>query len=247
MHGVTRTSGDLSFRATAVAVLGFALAMAYLESAVVVYLQGALGARVGDIFPLPPEIKAGNLGLIEVGREAATLVMIGLIGALVGRTHLERLAWIAVVFGAWDIGYYGWLQVFSGWPGSLGTTDLLFLIPVPWVGPVWSPIVVSAALVGFGLMAASTVRSGRRLVAMRRHWAAGLAGGLLVIVSYTLDSDRLFSGGLPGPYPWPLFAIGMMLAVAAALDALRRAAPTDSPLKGDSVGTTRRDPRQPMT
>jgi len=211
----------LSFRATAVAVLGFALAMAYLESAVVVYLQGALDTRVGDIFPLRPELEAGDLYRIEVGREAATLVMIGAIGAFVGRSRLERLAWAAVVFGAWDIGYYAWLQVFSGWPGSLVTTDLLFLIPVPWVGPVWSPVLVSVALVGVGLTAASRLRTGRHIADTRWHWAAGLAGGFLVILSYTLDTGRLLNGGLPGPYPWPLFAIGMLLALGAAADALR--------------------------
>ena len=76
--------------------------------------------------------------------------MIGAVGMLAGRTSVERLAWSAVVFGAWDIGYYAWLYVFSGWPPSLGTTDLLFLIPVPWVGPVWSPVAVSVTLVGVG-------------------------------------------------------------------------------------------------
>ncbi len=218
---VAGMGGGLSFRATAIAVLAFALAMAYLESAVVVYLQGALDARVGDIFPLRPELEVGNLILIEVGREAATLVMIAAIGTLVGRSRLERLAWAAVVFGAWDIGYYAWLQVFSGWPGSLVTTDLLFLIPVPWVGPVWSPVAVSVALVGVGLAAASRLRAGGHIEVARRHWAAGLVGGCLVILSYTLDSGRLLNGGLPGPYPWPLFAAGMLLALGAAADALR--------------------------
>lgn len=213
----------MSFRATALTVIAFAIAMAYLESAVVVYLQGALDAVVGDIFPLRPAIEAGDLVLIEVGREGATIVMIATIGALVGRTGLERLAWAAVVFGVWDIGYYAWLQVFTGWPGSLATTDLLFLIPLPWVGPVWSPVLVSVALVAVGLVAAARLRApGGRLQVTRRHWAAGLAGGLLVVLSYTIDSVRLLDGDLPGAYPWPIFAIGMALALAAAADGFRK-------------------------
>ena len=215
--------GQLSFRATAVTVLAYAVAMAYLESAVVVYLQLALGGQVGAIFPLRPAIEAGDLVAIEVGREAATLVMIAAVGVLVGRTRVERLAWSAVVFGAWDIGYYAWLRVFSGWPPSLGTPDLLFLIPVPWVGPVWSPVAVSVALVGVGLAAARALRSGRQLALSRRHWAAGLGGGALVILSWTTDAGRLIDGGLPGPYPWPIFAAGMLLALAAAVDVLRGA------------------------
>ena len=69
-------------------------------------------------------------------------MIIAAVGLLVGRTWVERLAWSAIVFGAWDIGYYAWLHVFSGWPPSLDTTDLLFLIPVPWAGPVLSPVLV---------------------------------------------------------------------------------------------------------
>ena len=216
-------SQGLSFRSTAATVLAYAVAMAYLESAVVVYLTLALGGQVGELFPLRPAIETGDLVAIEVGREAATLVMIATAGLLAGRTGLERLAWAAVVFGAWDIGYYAWLNVFSGWPPSLDTTDLLFLIPVPWVGPVWSPVAVSVALVGVGLVAARMIRSGRTVALSGRHWAAGIGGGLLVILSYTLDAGRVIDGGLPGPYPWPLFAAGMLLALAAAAHALRGA------------------------
>ncbi len=216
-------TGDLSFRATAVAVIAYAVAMAYVESAVVMYLQLALGAQVGAIFPLRPVEPTGGLIAIEAGREAATIVMIGAVGLLVGRSWLEHLAWSAVVFGAWDIGYYAWLYVFSGWPPSLGTPDILFLLPVPWVGPVWSPIAVSAALVGIGLVAARAMRRGRRLPIARWHLVAGLGGGLLVILSYTLDAGRLIDGGLPGPYPWPIFAVGMLVALTAAGDSLRSA------------------------
>lgn len=81
-------------------VLAYAVAMAYLESAVVVYLQLALGGSVGAIFPLRPAIETGDLVAIEVGRETATLVMIAAVGMLAGRTRVERLAWGAVVFGA---------------------------------------------------------------------------------------------------------------------------------------------------
>src|SRR5512135_3648436 len=118
------------FGGLALAVLAFSLAMAYLESAVVVYLTVALGGTVGEIFPVHPAVEAGTVALIEVGREAATMVMIAAMGWIAGRSGLERLAWSAVVFGAWDIGYYGWLYLFAAWPPSLTTTDLLFLIPV---------------------------------------------------------------------------------------------------------------------
>jgi hypothetical protein len=220
---VSAVTGSLSFRATTTAVVAYAVAMAYAEAAVVVYLERALGTRVGVLFPLRPALEAGDLVAIEAGREVATLVMIAAVGALAGRTWLERLAWGAVVFGAWDIGYYAWLHVFTGWPPSLGTVDLLFLLPVPWVGPVWSPSLVSAALIGVGLVAARMLRSGRRLVVRPRHWVAAVAGGVAIVLSYTLDARQVMDGGLPGAYPWPIFVVGMILAFAAAMDVLRTA------------------------
>jgi hypothetical protein len=212
---------DLSFRSRAIVVFLFAFAMAYLESAVVVYLTTALGGHVGVFFPPVPAGDLGSFAAIEAGREAATLVMIGAVGVLAGRSAIERLAWAAVVFGAWDIGYYAWLWVFTGWPGSPAATDLLFLLPVPWVGPVWSPVAVSVALIGVGLAAARRLRAGGTLVVDARHWAVGIAGGVLVIVSYTLGSADVLSGGLPGPYAWPFFVAGMLLAIGAAVHAFR--------------------------
>jgi hypothetical protein len=202
--------------------------MAYLEAAVVVYLQLAQGSTVGTIFPLRPASEVGGLLAIEAGREAATLVMIATVGLLVGRSRLERLAWSAVIFGVWDIGYYVWLYIFSGWPPSLSTPDVLFLLPVPWVVPIWSPVAVSITLVGVGLAAAATLRSGRQVAMAHWHWAAGLGGGALVVLSYTLDAPRLIRGGLPGPYPWPIFGSGMLITLVAAISALhgvRREAP----------------------
>ena len=70
---------------------------------------------------------------------------------------------------------------------------------------------------------ARTLRSGGPLVLKRWHWIAGLAGGVLVILSWTVDAGALADGGMPGPYPWPVFAAGLLLALVAAFDALRAA------------------------
>ncbi len=218
----------LSLRAVTAAAIAYALAMAYVESAVVVYLQTALGGQVGVLFPLRPAAGASARIAIEAGREAATLVMIAAVGALAGRSPLERLAWGAVVFGVWDIAYYGWLWVFSGWPSSPAALDVLFLLPVPWVGPVWSPVAVSVALAGVGLIVARRLRRGEALPLGRRHWLAGVGGGLLVVLSWTLGVGQLLDAGYPGPYPWPVFALGMAIALAAAAAALRRPATRDA-------------------
>jgi hypothetical protein len=198
--------------------------MAYLESAVVVYLQRALGITPDRLFPLRGPDVVGDLAAIEVGREFATLVMLAGIGCLAGRTWLGRLAWVAVAFGVWDLFYYGWLWVFIGWPGSLNTWDVLFLIPVPWIGPVWAPMAVSVALVGFGLAAARRMEV-VDIPVRPREIGLALAGGLLVMLSFVVDAPRIMAGGLPGWFPWPLFVAGMLLAACGAALTLRRGAP----------------------
>jgi hypothetical protein len=212
----------MSFRSRTAVVVCFAVAMAYLESAVVVYLQRALGITPDQLFPLRGPEMVGDLAAIEIGREAATMVMLTSVGIMLGRHWTDRLAWLAVAFGIWDIFYYGWLWVFVGWPHGPETWDALFLIPVPWTGPVWAPISVSVALVLFGFLVAARATSGPPLRVARSDVALGIAGGIVVVLSFTLDAGRIMDGGLPGWFPWPIFWAGMILATVGASMALRR-------------------------
>jgi hypothetical protein len=216
------TEAELTFRARTLAVVSFAIAMAYLEGAVVVYLQRALGMTPGDLFPLRRADVVGDLAAIEVGREAATVVMLGGVGWLAGSRWIDRLAWTSVAFGVWDIFYYVWLWVFIGWPGSPGTWDVLFLIPLPWAGPVWAPISVSLALVGFGLAAARQTERERAPVVSGRLATLACAGGVVVVVSFLVQAPALLDERLPGWFPWPVFLAGMGMAAAAATVSLRR-------------------------
>ena len=214
----------MSFRSTAVAVLAFGIAMGFLEAAVVVYLR-ALDLGPLDVVPMPDPEGFEAFAVIEITRELATLVMIAAVGWLAGHGALERLAWAAVVFGTWDIVYYVGLWVTIGWPAALDAWDLLFLLPMPWVGPVWAPVVVSAALVGFGLAAASRLRAGRPIDVGLVRAVAGVAGGLLVVLAFLVDADRVLAGASSPWSGWPLFWLGMGLALAAAATALRPARP----------------------
>lgn len=197
-------------------VAAYALAMAYLESAVVVYLQRALSMTPATLFPLRNQTALGGLGSIEIGREVATILMLATVGWLAGRTSLERFAWTSVAFGIWDIGYYFWLWVFIGWPTSLGTTDLLFLLPVPWVAPVAAPMLVSIALITFGLIVARRIRRGDSLDLKLTQWILLVVGGLVVIASFTIDSVHVRNGGMPSAFSWPIFVGGMAVALFGA-------------------------------
>ena len=151
------------------AVFLWAVAFALVEAAVVVYLRRIFHPG-GFAFPLQPRPYDPILG-VEVAREAATLVMLALVGFLAGGRGWERFARVMVAFGAWDIFYYAWLWVFLGWPPSLATLDVLFLIPTIWVGPVWAPCLVSLGLVLCGGAAALRVGAGGRFAFGRRGWA----------------------------------------------------------------------------
>jgi hypothetical protein len=207
-----------SFRSTAVAIVAFGVAFGYLEAAVVVYLRSAI--ETGSVVAAHDPETFGTFEATEIAREMATLVMIAAVGWLAGRSRLERLAWAAVVFGAWDIVYYVGLRLIIGWPTSLETWDVLFLVPAPWVGPVWAPVVVSLALVASGLAAARRLRSGREVAIGPVRAVAALAGGGLVIVSFLVDTQRVLAGD-PSPWGgWLIFWAGMTLATSATVSAL---------------------------
>lgn len=141
----------------------FAIAMGYLEAAVVVYLRALY---YPDGFPIPvhlgtfpirftriPEFEGRmpvRMVRTEIGREVATIVMLTSLALLVGESPLRMLGVFLLAFGIWDIFYYVFLKVLIRWPESLKTLDVLFLIPVPWVGPVWLPVSISAAMVVAG-------------------------------------------------------------------------------------------------
>lgn len=214
-------SHDSALLNTAFAIALYAFAMAYLESAVVVYLQRALSMSPSTLFPLRDQATLGGLGSIEVGREVATIVMLAAIGWLAGRTSLERFAWTSVAFGIWDIGYYFWLWVFIGWPSSLVTTDLLFLIPVPWVAPVLAPVLVSLALIIFGFIVVRRIRGGGNFIHKPKHWLFLIIGGVVVILSFTFDAGNIRNGGMPSAFAWPVFLVGIVIACYGAATLLR--------------------------
>lgn len=225
----------------------FYIAMAFLESAVVVYLR-ALYYPEGFDFPLVPMDR--SLIGTEVGRELATMLMLLAPAALITRSALERFAWFCFGFGVWDLFYYVWLKVLLDWPSSLMSRDLLFLIPVPWVGPVWAPCVISLGLIALALV----ILHGRSRSATYRvdgwSWALLIVGALLMIVSFTIDpllrvegidalasvssmgdagANALMRGRdyIPEHYPWPWFVAGMLLATLGTLRASRVFAPSD--------------------
>jgi hypothetical protein len=127
----------------------FATAFGYLEAAVVLYLRTMVN-RIDPYQPNPLPATAA-LAFPELGRELATMIMLGTLGWLAGRTWRGRIGFALLAFGIWDITYYIFLIPLTGWPNSLSDWDILFLIPLPWWGPVWSPVSIAGLMILFGI------------------------------------------------------------------------------------------------
>jgi hypothetical protein len=203
-------------------VVLFATAMGFMETAIVVYLR-KLYYPGGFSFPLkiiPPDI-----GLVECLREAATLVMLITIGIIAGKGKVERFAYFVLAFAVWDIFYYVFLFALLGWPQSLFTWDILFLLPVPWVGPVWAPLLLCALMVYGSVLVILREASGKFQPPLTWQWILMCSGAVVCIVSFMLDyltfrdhydagEPGIFAGFsryVPESFNTPVFFTGFLL------------------------------------
>ncbi len=121
----------------------FGIAMAHLEGVVVVYLRKTLGLLDSESNKESLETITARYLHIEMTREAATIIMLVVIAWLTGSNWIERGIFFLWTFGFWDLFYYVSLYILIKWPPKLTTIDVLFLIPKPWIAPVWFPLSVS--------------------------------------------------------------------------------------------------------
>jgi len=122
----------------------FGIAMAHFEGVVVVYLRKALGILDSESNKESVNKFPKRFLYIEMTREAATIVMLVTIALLTGETWIEKGIFFLWTFAFWDLFYYLSLYILIKWPPTFKTIDVLFLIPVPWIAPVWFPIGVSS-------------------------------------------------------------------------------------------------------
>jgi hypothetical protein len=122
----------------------FGIAMAHFEGVVVVYLRKVLGILDSDSNKESIEKFPRRYLKIEMTREAATIVMLVIIAYITPGSLIEKGVFFLWTFAFWDLFYYVSLYILIKWPPNLTTIDVLFLIPKPWIAPVWFPIGVSS-------------------------------------------------------------------------------------------------------
>jgi len=191
--------------------------MAYLESAVVVYLRGMY--RIEDLVR-DTNFIVDVYTFIEIGREASTLVMLVMIGLIAGNTRQKKIAFSIFAFGIWDIFYYVWLFLFIQWPKSIFDWDILFLIPLPWWGPVITPILISVLLIAFAYLLIIEINFKITLF----DWIIYCASVIIVLYTFMEDSFRsLISGGInlneirPTNYNWALFLVAYLSMIIISI------------------------------
>lgn len=212
------TKRTMQVRIRIAVVVIFAVAMAWMESATVVYLRTLVG-RVEPYQQSPLPI-ISSFGVVEVIREAATLLMLMSAGWLAGISWKSRLGCFMAAFGVWDIFYYVFLKIIVGWPHSLYDWDVLFLIPLPWWGPVLSPILISLVLVLFGTVLMLSEFDGWIFRPSTLSWGFHFCGIVLALYAFMENSiEILLKGGnlhskLPTEFNWPLFVLGFIFLLA---------------------------------
>jgi hypothetical protein len=219
------------FWRTVAGLVLFAIAFGYVEAAVVMYLRSiylplrahfypALSAS--ELFPLFSLDQLRSLGPehiarlnVELGREFATLLMLSGVALATARKPREWIGAFLLCFGFWDIAFYSFLELFLHWPTSLLTWDVLFLLPVPWVGPVIAPILVSLSMIVAALAWLWREYGDKPFHLTRMRWGLILLGGTTVFVAFIYDFPNTASGGIPNAFRWDIFFVGEAIALLA--------------------------------
>jgi len=166
-------------------IILFAIAMGYLESSVVVYLRELY---YPDGFNFPLKAMAQDVAVTELFREAATLIMLLAVGVLAAEYRLHRFAWFLVVFSVWDIFYYIFLKVLVGWPDSLLTNDILFLLPSMWTGPVIAPVINSITMILLAIVILNNKKGSKPVVSLSKMvWTLLITGSVIILFAYMKD------------------------------------------------------------
>ncbi|MCK4643339.1 hypothetical protein KAU32_06855 [bacterium] len=197
------------------------ISFAFIEAAVVIYIRFNIHPK-GFSFPLDTFLPY-SLFRVEYCREIATMLLLFSISYLIAKTKKQWFSYFFILFGIWDIFYYVFLKIFLNWPETLGTWDLLFLIPVNWIGPVWAPILVSMIFISLGYL---LIKLPNKL--NLKFFIAFFVGCLFIYVSFTLDftkyliQNRFFENStftyalelsanyVPAKFPIVYFLIGIV-------------------------------------
>ena len=219
----------------------FALAMGFFEAILVIYLR-ELYYPEGFEFPL--KLIEPSIFSFELIRELATIIMLVCIGLLAGKTGLQQFGFFLFSFAVWDLFYYCGLKLLIGWPDSLLTWDILFLIPITWIGPILAPVICSISMIYMAVLLFSGETAKRHFKLISHEWVLIISGAVIIFISFISDYIQLLAKGdylnklpslttnqdfindltsyMPEDFRWGIFLLGEVLIISALLLIHRR-------------------------
>ena len=201
---------NLSYRRKLILLSIFAIAMAYLEAVVVIYIREIYYPE-GFAFPL--KIMPNEFLVIEIFREFSTIIMLISVALLMGKKAWEKFGFFIFIFGLWDIFYYLWLKITIDWPASIFQWDVLFLIPLPWIGPVIAPTLVALMMIIFGVHITLIYYRGFKIHPPISAWLLSILGSAVILFSFMHDSNAILRQMPPKSYLYQLLFGGLLFYV----------------------------------
>jgi hypothetical protein len=220
----------------------FAIVTGYIEAAAVAYIRSIyepIHARLfperdpDDLLPLftfeqwreqaPPYLRSP---VLEIVRETATVVALVLVALATTPTLRRWPATFFLMLGISGWSYYLSLKALIGWPHSLEDWDLIFMVPLPWVGTVWAALVCYTAMIVAAAWFFGAEATGRPLRSGPFGWLLLLTGSLVTAAPFCWDVQHIVSGGYPRPFNGLVLAAGLALVLAGLLYAWKRSART---------------------
>jgi hypothetical protein len=197
----------------------FSISLGYFEAAVVVYLREIF---YPDGFTFPLAIFSINpvykrLFLTEIGREAASLVLIFTGACLFGLNRRQKTAYFLTIFAIWDIFYYIWLKVLLA---SILDWDILFLIPTAWASPVLAPVLCSIVMLLFAMVILYYDSYGKSFKVTYFEYLIFSLAGLIIIISFCIPGPYTAQEDYNSYFNWYLFAAGLLLAIGIFIKCL---------------------------
>ncbi len=214
--------------------------MGLLETIVVVYLRKIY---YPEGFKFPLVIIPSAILQVEIMREFCTLVMLISIAFITGKNKLQGFSYFLLSFAVWDIVYYIGLKLILNWPDSFLTWDILFLIPIPWIGPVVAPFISSLSMIILSLSLLFFRERFDNFKIKLIEWLLIYLGAVLIFISFIWDytsiliSRNLFSkifsfnqveiqnitlNYMPSNYNWTLFILGLISIYLSILLFIKR-------------------------
>jgi hypothetical protein len=113
------------------------------------------------------------------------------------------------------------LKVILNWPASLYDWDILFLIPLPWIGPVIAPVLISLVMIATGILIIRHEAQGRFFHPPLSVWLISITSSAVILYTFVKDTGATLHSEIPRPYQYEFLIPALLLLLLALSVAFR--------------------------